>query len=210
MIKDLKIQIGQSTQQLKETSMKSLFFLNFCKDFESLIRNSLSRSPEIRQFIELSQQYKISGMDLRLEQIEKLTLENIKLVESISDSDIKPIVLSASVSLMMNEGKIDYDKKGKLVKISHPETQAIQKDKMMEIRELKQEMKNLKRKLDYQASGEDSETENYLKDRIDELVNELEELQRLKENSEAELTDKFECEEEIKKEVQQENYEVKL
>ena len=46
----------------------------------------------------------------------------------------------------------------------------------MEIRELKQEMKNLKRKLDYQASGEDSETENYLKDRIDELVNELEEL----------------------------------
>jgi len=83
----------------------------------------------------------VSGMDLDFEGIEKLILENIKLVESINDNDIKPIVLSASVSLVTNEGKIDMNDQGKLVLVSPRDGQKIQraksKDRICEIKILK-------------------------------------------------------------------------
>ena len=112
--------------------MKSIFFLNFCKDFESILNNTLNRSPEIKKFIRLSQSYKINGMDLGIESIERLILDNIKLVESISENDIKPMVLSASVSLITNEGKIDYDNKGKLVLLSPRDEKKMSKIKSRE------------------------------------------------------------------------------
>ena len=54
-------------------------------------------------------------MDLDIEKIETVALESMKILAQISDQELKPIVLSASISLIGNSTWIEYDTEGKLV-----------------------------------------------------------------------------------------------